>query len=127
MKKTILEIYGLAVCFVTLVCFVITLGIASYDLLEMSAPEFTLEASQYQKHQSNEAFTKSCDDDSKYESMTEDEITAKREKSYQAALESERRDATQSLIQCLIILVINCGLFWSHWLIAKKARGTNGT
>lgn len=127
MKKTILEIYCLAVCFVTLVCFVITLGIASYDLLQMSAPEFTLEASQFQKHQSNEAFTKSCDDDPKYKSMTKDEITAKREKSYQAALGSERREAIQSFIQCLIILIINCGIFWTHWLIAKKARGTSDT
>ena len=127
MKKTILEIYGLAVCFVTLVCFVITFGIASYDLLEMSAPEFTLESSKYQKHQTNEAFTKSCGDDAKYESLSEDEITAKREKSYKAILKSERRDAIQSFIQCLIILIINCGVFCSHWIIAKKARRTNVT
>ena len=126
MKKTILEIYALAVCFVTLVCFVITLGIAGYDLLEMTVPEFTLESSKYQKHQTNEAFTKSCGDDTKYELLSEDEITEKREKSYKAILKSEKRDGIQSFIQCLIILIIDCGVFWSHWYIARKARGTNG-
>ncbi len=56
MKKSILEIYALSVCFVTLVCFVIVLGIGIYDLIQISNPEFTLNPHEYERHQSNEAF-----------------------------------------------------------------------
>ena len=43
MKRSFVEIYGLAVCFVTLLCFVIALGAGIYDLLQVAFPEFTLE------------------------------------------------------------------------------------
>ena len=38
MKKSFVEIYGLAVCFVTLLCFVIALGVGIYDLLQVAFP-----------------------------------------------------------------------------------------
>ena len=56
MKKSILEIYALAVCFVALVCFVIALGIGVYDLIQIANPVFTINAYEYNRHQSNEAF-----------------------------------------------------------------------
>ena len=56
MKKSILEIYALAVCFVALVCFVIALGIGVYDLIQIANPVFTINAYEYDRHQSNEAF-----------------------------------------------------------------------
>ena len=59
MKKSILEIYALSVCFVTLVCFVIVLGIGIYDLIQISNPEFTLNPHEYERHRSNEAFRRS--------------------------------------------------------------------
>ncbi len=56
MKKSILEIYALAVCFVALLCFVIALGIGVYDLIQITNPEFTINVYEYERHQSNEAF-----------------------------------------------------------------------
>ena len=56
MKKSILEMYALAVCFVALVCFVIALGIGVYDLIQIANPVFTINAYEYNRHQSNEAF-----------------------------------------------------------------------
>jgi hypothetical protein len=41
-KKTILEIYALAVCFVTVICFVIALGIAAYGIVGIASPNFTI-------------------------------------------------------------------------------------
>ena len=55
-KKSLLEIYALAVCFVTVVCFVIALGIGLYDLVELAYPEFSLSSYEYERHQSDEAF-----------------------------------------------------------------------
>lgn len=59
MKRSSIEIYGLAVCFVTLLCFVIALGVGIYDLLQIAFPEFTLSAYEYERHRSNELFRNS--------------------------------------------------------------------
>jgi hypothetical protein len=50
MKKTLVEVYALAVCFVTLVCFVVTLGIGIYDLIQFLNPEFTISSYTYEHH-----------------------------------------------------------------------------
>ena len=41
MKTSILEIYALTVCFATLMCFAICLGIGLYDIVQINFPEFT--------------------------------------------------------------------------------------
>ena len=56
MKKSILEMYALAVCFVALVCFVIALGIRSVRPDPNRQPGVTINAYEYNRHQSNEAF-----------------------------------------------------------------------
>ena len=120
MKKSLLEIYALAICFVTIICFAVVLGIGLYDILEMSNPEMTIKSYQYQKHQSNEAFTRNWS--KKKEKRSETEITETREKSYSVALKAEQRDAIQSFIRVLIIMLINFIIFLVHWRLAKHAR-----
>ena len=120
MKKSLLEIYALAVCFVTIICFAVVLGIGMYDFLEMIKPELTLKSYQYQKHQTNEAFTRSWS--KKKRRPGEAEITKMREKSYLVALEAERRDAVQSFIRVLIIMIIDLVIFLVHWRLGKRAR-----
>ena len=69
MKKSILAIYALAVCFVALVCFVIALGIGVYDLIQIANPVFTINAYEYDRHQSKALFmTVWCPDSRSVES-----------------------------------------------------------
>ena len=56
MTRPSVETYGLAVCFTALLCFVIALGVGLYDLLQIAAPEFTLNAYEHERHQSNDSF-----------------------------------------------------------------------
>ena len=125
MKKSLLEIYSLAVCFVAIICAAISLGIGAYDILELSNPELTLKSRQYQIHQTNEAFTRRWSKDE--EKPSEEEITIIREKSYSVALEAERRDALQSLIRMIIILLIDLTIFMIHWKLAKRTSESNAT
>lgn len=128
MKKSMLEIYSLAVCFVTVICAVVTIGIGAYDLLEISNPEFTLPAYQYERHQSNEEFyRKDCEKEKEVKPLSADEKTKQRLASYDVALKAERRDAVQSLIKVFIVLVINAVVFFGHWRLARRARETNAT
>ncbi len=134
MKKSILEIYALAVCFVALVCFVIVLGIGVYDLIQITSPEFTINVYEYERHQSNEAFRGSPGRALRGiapgipiepTERPEEEVTQQREESYQAALRSERRRGMQSLIQIVIILVIDVLVFLPHWLLARRRRAAS--
>ncbi|MFM9881364.1 MAG: hypothetical protein ACKVOO_13250 [Burkholderiaceae bacterium] len=56
MKKTTLEIYAMAVCFVAVVCFIISMRIASYAVVGIVSPEFTMPSWAYAQHQTNDAF-----------------------------------------------------------------------
>ncbi len=126
MKKSIVVIYALAVCFATIVCFVVSLGIGIYDIVEVMNPEFTMKSYAYEKHQTNDAFWEwkySCD--KKKPRPPEEELTKQREESFQREIKSEQRGAFQSLTQILIILVINVLVYIIHWKIALRARESN--
>ena len=129
MKKSILEIYALAVCFAAIVCFVITLGISTYDIVEIVNPEFTMSSYAYNRHQSNDAYWKSGDncgeDDKKGQRPADEELTKQRLASYQQSIKSEQRDAFQSFIQSLIILIIAVIVFLIHWRLARRSRESN--
>ncbi len=129
MKKSILEIYALAVCFATIVCFVITLGISIYDIVRIASPEFTMSSYEYNRHQSNDAYWKSSNncsnDDKKEQRPADEELTKQRLASYQQSIKSELRDAFQSLIQSVIILIIAVIVFLIHWRVARRSRESN--
>lgn len=129
MKKSILEIYAFAVCFSTIVCFVVALGVGVYDVVQIVNPEFTLNSREYSRHQSNDAFWDSHRD--RWESREkerprppEHELTKQREESYQQALRSEKRDASQSLVKVAIVMLIDGLVFMIHWRVARRARET---
>ena len=133
MKKSMLEIYALSVCFVTLVCFVIALGIGIYDLIQIASPAFTLNAYEYERHQSNQAFGRSPRIEMRGlapgvsiepTEPSAEELTQQREESYQAALRSERRRGIQSLTIVGIVMVIDLCVFGVHWLLSKRTRAT---
>ena len=94
MKKTILEVYALAVCFVTIFCFAIFLGIAIYGLIEISNPEFTLNSRAYERHQSNEAFKRYYS--KTLEGLTEKEIENRRKLSYEMELKGVKKGSGQA-------------------------------
>ena len=124
MKKSLLEIYSLAVCFITIICFAVALGVGIYDVLEMTVPDFTLKSHAYEQHQTNEAFTRRWKEERRTK-YTDDEITALRQESYDVSLSTERRDAFQSCIRVGIIVVIDLIIFLLHWMLAKRARQEN--
>ncbi len=122
MKRTSVEIYGLAVCFVTLLCFIIAL------------PEFTLNAYEYERHQSNDAFRRApglvfragpgIAEAVPTTEPSEDETTRQRAESYGSVLRAQRRQAGQSLAMVGIVMLIDILFFLPHWLLARRARTT---
>ena len=130
MKKSILEVYALAVCFFTVACFVVALGIGLYSLVQIANPEFTLDSEQYNRHQTNDAFwnsnpifAPSLDGDGKQKARPpESELTKQRLESYELAIKAEKRNGSQSLVKTLIVVLIDIAVFYAHWRIAKRVR-----
>lgn len=129
LKKTILEIYALSVCFITVVCFVVALGLSIYGVIGIANPEFTMNSWAYTQHQTNDAFWNSPPGDpfrSSDEKMrtrpSDADLTLQREQSYVRAVATERREGAQSVVKTMIVIVIDLVVFLFHWLIARRAR-----
>jgi len=120
MQRSLVEVYALTVCFVTLVCFVIALGVGIYDFIQIGNPEFSLSSSTYDRHQSNGSFSRHWPKDKPL--PADEELTKLREESYRAALRSEKRTGVQSLVRVGIILLIDIVVFAIHWRMGKRAR-----
>lgn len=121
MKKSILEIYALVVCFFTLACFVITLGTAIYDIVQITRPDFTLKKYDYEKYQTNEKFLQFWPKDKTIPS--DKKVSELRKENFEITLRAESRSGMQDLINAVIIILINSVMFVFHWRLAKKERG----
>ena len=132
MKKTILEIYALSVCFVAIVCLVIATGIALYSIVQLAAPQFTMSGTSYNQYQSNDAYWASCGPGIRYctsgeknrERPAESGLTKQREAGFVTALATERRDGAQGLVKSAIFIFVAAVVFFLHWDLAKRARAS---
>ena len=130
MKKSILEIYAMAICFVTLVIFCVTLGIGLYNIVQISNPRLTMNSWDWERFSNNDTyfnnnshlFSKTGTEFPDRSQFTEEEITKRREESLKLAIEVEKRSAMQSIVRVLIFLLISSVVFLLHWKLAKNTR-----
>jgi hypothetical protein len=114
MSRSPIQIYALCVCFAALLCFVIALGIGLYDVVQITAPTFTL--SEFSYYRSNEQYLQFFPDK---KGLPADEVTHLRLETNREALASERRSAEQSAVFVAIILAIDAAVYLVHWRIAR--------
>ena len=144
MKRSGFQIYALLVCFVTLVCSVVALGIAMYSILEIAKPEFTVSGWEHDKHRDNDTFwalvsgkgsrpfppgLEEVAEGGKAGEIArpaEADLTKRREASLAAILSNEKRGGAQTLVQCLIVLFINIVAFALHWVLARRVQAALG-
>lgn len=120
MNKTVFRIYALIVCFVCLCGVLINLGTAVYDGFRVVRPGFTLSSSTWERHQSDEAYTKNW---SKNKPKPEgEELTKLRESSWDRERLVEKRKGAQSMVKSTIYVVIFSIVFLVHRTGAKKEK-----
>lgn len=128
MKRTSLEIYSLAVCFIAVVVMVISLGTSLYSIVGISYPEFTINQWQYEQFESNDKFWENHPkhfppehEGKPAERLSEEKLTKMRTEAYEVALRNEQRGSAQTLVQSLIFFFIAFVVFFIHWKIFKKS------
>jgi len=114
MRRSAIQVYALAVCFATLMCLVVSLGIGLYDGMRIAFPAFTL--SGWQVYESNSQYLLFWPDK---KDLPDEQITKLREVAYRDARAGERHGAMQSLVFVSIVLVIDIGVYVAHWRIAR--------
>ena len=133
MKRQLLEIYALAVCFFTVACFVIVAGMLLWDLVRLLAPDFTVASYVYEMHQSDAAYERSG---GRYPGALplrreQGEAPAQpvapppalsRAESWAIALHTERREGLRGIVRNAIIIFIDLLVFAAHWRIGRAAR-----
>lgn len=129
MKKTMFQIYAFAVCFFAVVSFVITLGLFVWDVVQVSAPKFTLADYAYRCYQSDDAYRDCYSGDEKYVRDNSPlpfprgaALTEKRETDYAHVIFAEKRRGLQGMARKAIVLLINVGVFLLHWRLARRER-----
>jgi hypothetical protein len=129
LKKSILEVYAMAVCFVCVLCFVVSAGLAMYGLVGMANPEFTMSSWTYGQHQTNDAFVagppefpRIGEGEQRRERPPEAELTQKRVDSFARAIASERRASAQTVVKTVIVMLIDLLVFLFHWYVGRRAR-----
>jgi hypothetical protein len=115
--RSLIQLYALAVCFATLMCLVVALGLGTYDVVRIISPAFTVQDSMLWR--SDEHFLMYNPDKV---GLPPAERAALRENYRQVAIEAERRYAQQRLVFVTIILAIDVVVFALHWSIARRTE-----
>lgn len=117
-KRTLLEIYALAVCFINVLIGSIAVGVIIYGMVSIVTPELTLSSWEYSRYQSNNNFIENHPET--FVGVAQEEITQRRAEAYRIALSSEQRAGKQSIIQFSVVLLVQIILFVVHWRLAKR-------
>ena len=115
--RSLIQLYALAVCFATLMCLVVALGLGTYDVVRTISPAFTVQDSMLWR--SDEHFLMYNPDKV---GLPQVERAALRENYRQEAIEAERRYAQQRLVFVTIVLAIDIVVYALHWSIAGRSE-----
>ena len=135
MKKTVFEICSSLVCFVTVICCSVWLGMGLYSLVGVLEPEITLNKWSYEMYQidqnpspllSEEPFmlgppeTIEIKKPEPFVPKSNKQMAEERLANYQLVLKSEIRKNKQTLLKSFIAVIICLPLFFIHWRFIRS-------
>ena len=135
MKKTVFEICSSLVCFVTVICCSVWLGMGLYSLVGVSEPEITLDKWSYEMYQidqnpypllSEEPFilgppeTIEIKKPEPFVPKSDKQMAEERLANYQLVLKSEILKNKQTLLKSFIAVIICLPLFFIRWRFIRS-------
>ena len=131
-QNYLLELYCLAICFISVICFAITAMVITRSAIGIVTPETTIDAYTYRQYQSNDNYWEffknrqsGISDKATLIRPPENILTERRTTQWQLEIINEKRSNWQTLITCALILGINLFVFLIHFFIRKKANSKN--
>lgn len=127
--RTVLQIYAGAVCFASVGCLAISIGIAAYSTVAVFNPSFTASSSVGPMYEPPPFVIPQVSADGMRipsgalpatAQLSGEELAVRRARMAEAAVEFELRAAKQSLLRWCIAALISALLFAAHWRILRK-------
>jgi hypothetical protein len=129
MPRMILHVYIAAVCFVSLACLALALGIVAYSAVAVVDPSFTMHPMSLPPPEPPFAFVPAPIDGSGAIGaptlripLSDEETARRRTAAVEFATHAEFATARQSLLRWSIVVAIAGALFLAHWRILRRAR-----
>ena len=122
MKKSLVEIYAMVICFIMALVFFVSFIIVVVNYVEYRNPAMAV--SDYydiEKYSSNDEYTRYWKKD-KLAKYTDDAITAEREAGFERVLNAERLKAKKYILYSIVMLFVATVFFVIHWMLAAKWR-----
>jgi hypothetical protein len=118
MKKSLIEIYALLVCFASIFFLIVNTATALYGGLRAVQPAMTVNDYAIQRSTSNEAFMQSWPKDLPAPAVSE--IPALRKALYDQALATEQRGGLNVFISSFAFVIAAGLVFGVHWQLAQR-------
>jgi hypothetical protein len=119
-RKNLLEIYALTVCFASVMFLIITVAICLYQAVRIAAPSVTVSGWTHERSSSDEAFLSTWPQGRPLPEATT--LPRLRSEALRSALDSERHDGSQSFLQSFMYAIVAGVVFWLHWRLARRER-----
>ena len=133
MSRTALQIYAAAVCFASVTCLAIAIGIASYSSVAMLNPSFTLHPMSMPMYAPSPFMIPPVSMDGSHivgggtmlaaPQLSAEELATRRAAALETAIRNELATAKQSLLRWGIAALISGILFVAHWRILRRENG----
>jgi hypothetical protein len=128
MKKSLLEIYALAVCFIAALVVLTSVVMDADHVLALAAPDLMMDTFTHRQTADNDSYFQMHRGEFNPQTKSfpprpsEDTLTAKRLAAKTVANSEEQRLALQGLLKDIIVTLVAAGFFVVHWIIAKQQR-----
>ena len=126
MPRTILQIYAAAVCFASIACLAIAVGIVTYSTVAILNPAFTLHPMSIPPLDSPPFLIPGAMESSRAGSIvavpppSAEELSIRKAAALEAATRNELATARQSLLRWGISGAISGFLFFAHWRLLRR-------
>ena len=129
MPRTVLQIYAAVVCFASVACLALAIGIAAYSLVAMLNPSFTVDPMNMPMYEPSPFMIPPASMDGSHivgsnstpatPQLSADELATRRVAALESAIKNELATAKQSLLRWTITALISGILFAMHWRILR--------
>lgn len=121
MKRTVLEIYALLVCLISVLFIIVNLHEVLFGAVKLVNPAMAVSEYEQKQYLSNKTYTEKWNE-KKLKGYTEEQITKIREDDYNSLLKVKRNTEKTRLVRAALYLIIASAFFAGHWSLARKER-----
>ena len=122
MKKTLVEIYALLVCFASIFIVIVNAATGLYSAVRATQPTITVDGYAYRRSLSDEDFMQAWPQQSAKPHPAD--VPALRKAAYAQALDIESRGGLNVFISSFMYVVAAGLVFGLHWRLAQRENAT---